>query len=76
MTDNHKACPHLSRRDFLKSSAFLGSTSFLATTLAGAERSYANAVKSEDGTYPLIQPENILYSACLQCTRSEERRVG
>lgn len=68
MTDNHKACPHLSRRDFLKSSAFLGSTSFLATTLAGAEKSYANAVKSEDGTYPLMQPENIIYSACLQCT--------
>ncbi|KJS87185.1 MAG: hypothetical protein JM58_05110 [Peptococcaceae bacterium BICA1-8] len=68
MNDNQKACPHLSRRDFLKSSAFLGSTAFLSTTLANAEKSYANAVKSEEGIYPLMQPENILYSACLQCT--------
>src|SRR3990170_3988951 len=47
-----------SRRDFLKSGALLGSSLLTA--------SCAPSMKAE-GEYELAMPENILYTACLQC---------
>jgi len=64
----------VSRRDFIKTSAFVGGTGILATQLPRAmqkasphlggltgENAETNAV------YPLGQPENVVYSICLQC---------
>jgi anaerobic selenocysteine-containing dehydrogenase len=60
----------LSRRDFLKTSAFVGGAGFLALqipkifeTLARAEQGYLTPTE----LYSLAQPENQLYSVCLQC---------
>lgn len=60
----------LSRRDFLKASAFVGGAGFLALqipkifeTLARAEQGYL----TPEEVYSLAQPENQLYSVCLQC---------
>lgn len=57
---------HITRRDFLKTSALLGGTTFLGNMLPFIQNGYAEGL--ENGEYPLAQPENILYSACLQCT--------
>ena len=67
MTDKPTKC-QLSRRDFLKTSAFLGGTAFLSSSLPQAKKAYAQGLKEETGDYPLANPENIIYSACLQCT--------
>ncbi len=57
----------LTRREFLKASAFLGGTALFADkilpTLARAGKLAAQA----PGKYPLDRPENVIYSVCLNC---------
>ncbi|MDE3074225.1 MAG: molybdopterin-dependent oxidoreductase [Chloroflexota bacterium] len=60
----------VSRRTFLKSSAFLGGTSMLALgfpKLVDLAQAAAPAADGNATTYALAQPENVLYGACLQC---------
>lgn len=67
-TRTAEPCPAwtLDRRDFLKAGAFLGASAALASRIAGA-RSVVAAAAAGGAPYPLAQPENILYSVCLQC---------
>ncbi|HEY5596924.1 MAG TPA: molybdopterin-dependent oxidoreductase, partial [Candidatus Bipolaricaulota bacterium] len=60
----------ISRRDFLKTSALLGGSGLLASQLprmfeavAQADQGYLTSIEA----YALAQPENQLYSVCLQC---------
>jgi anaerobic selenocysteine-containing dehydrogenase len=60
----------ISRREFAKGAAFLGSTALLAAgfaTLEGREDNTSRAAQEARGGYPLSKPENIIYSVCLQC---------
>lgn len=68
MNTNHRS--GLTRRDFIKSSALLGGCSILASQVGIlGMSSTADAATTEEGTlYPLAQPENIIYTTCLQCT--------
>src|SRR3990172_4920122 len=79
MNTNHEENGHnpegesfnLSRRDFLKTSAFLGGTALLATQVPWIWR----LGESGDGLrylrpteeYALAKPENMIYSVCQQC---------
>ncbi len=60
----------LSRRDLIKTSAFLGGAALVA---GGADVAF-NALRTsaqpggEGRTYDLAHPENVLYTACLNCT--------
>ncbi len=54
----------LNRREFLQSTAMLGSAGLAAAAMAGCGvREYAE----HGGEYPLSRPENVIYSVCLQC---------
>ena len=70
--DAEISCPawYLDRRNFLKAGAFLGGSAALADQLArtmvGAGAAEAQTLAGA-GDYPLANPENILYSVCLQC---------
>ena len=60
----------LTRRDFLKSTAFIGGTGILATQ-AGIFSKIGTAhaeTGSGSETYELANQENIIYTCCLQCT--------
>ncbi len=57
----------LSRKDFIKSSAFLGSSLILYSQIARTFTNIATASTESKGSYPLSKPENIIYSVCLQC---------
>ena len=61
----------ITRKEFLKTSAFLGSIGVVATQSKKAGDLLKNiskaAVKGEDFVYPLNLPENIIYTTCLQC---------
>jgi len=66
--DSASGCPawYVDRRNFLKAGAFLGGSALLASQLHGAMGTMA--VEAQEGAaYPLANPENILYSVCLQC---------
>ena len=60
----------VSRRNFIKSSAFVGGRAALglqairAVTSSGNE---ANASMENSAPYELAKPENIIYTSCLQC---------
>lgn len=61
----------ITRKEFLKTSAFLGSVGLIATQskragniLKGLSKA---AAKGEDFVYPLNLPENIIYTTCLMC---------
>ncbi|GAB4534733.1 MAG: molybdopterin-dependent oxidoreductase [Anaerolineales bacterium] len=62
----------ITRRDFLKTSAFLGGAVALST---GVQSVFARLQQTPDGLhrleggyeYPNNQPENVLYSTCLNC---------
>lgn len=59
-----------SRRDFIKSSAFLGGSAVLWSQLKGAENLISRAeagTLTPTETYELARPENILSTVCLQC---------
>lgn len=51
-----------SRRDFIKTGALLG-----ATVMASGAAEVLGSEKEDITDYPLNKPENIIYSACLQC---------
>jgi len=65
----------VSRRDFLKTSAFVGGTGILATQVPLAMRKVApggngsslSGAAATAGVYPLDKPEHVIYSICLQC---------
>lgn len=52
---------NLTRRDFIKGSAILG------TTLLASNSTIADNFSETEYKYPLNNPENIIYSTCLQC---------
>ncbi len=62
----------LSRRDFIKTSAFVGGTALLSTQLPLAMARVGDITdgglqSGEFVEYPLNKPENILHSVCLNC---------
>ena len=74
---NEQAQPMtLNRRTFIQTSALVGGTMALATQLPGLTQSLQAATAPSavaqdavgtNGVYPLADPNNILYTACLQC---------
>ena len=52
----------MSRRDWIKSSAFVGGCAAASTLVPGAR-----AATAKPGRYELNKPENVIYSSCLQC---------
>ncbi len=65
----------ITRRDFLKTSAVLGGSLAVATSVDTAFRKVATyseraASGTVAGEYPLNKPEHVIYSACLQCHTS------
>ncbi|KJS47998.1 molybdopterin dinucleotide binding domain-containing protein [Desulfosporosinus sp. BICA1-9] len=60
----------LTRRDFIKSTAFIGGTSILATQAGVFGKIGIAHAETESGneTYALANEENIIYTCCLQCT--------
>lgn len=64
MENNNK---YNSRRKFFKSSALLGGGAFVASTLDPVNLFANNSERTEEYDYFLNNPENILYSACLNC---------
>ncbi len=60
----------ISRREFAKGAALLGSGALLGNQFLGlgglGERAAKGASEAQVG-YPLSKPENIIYSVCLQC---------
>ncbi len=71
MQDKKKSNNKITRKDFLVTTAFLGSVSLLATQCKRASEKLINienkAEEDKDYVYPLSQPENIIYSTCLNC---------
>ncbi|MDP3730392.1 MAG: molybdopterin-dependent oxidoreductase [Candidatus Omnitrophota bacterium] len=68
----------IKRKDFLKCSALLGATLFASGNM---EKAYAKAADmidkaDSDGGYPLVKPENLIYTACLQCNTGCGIKVG
>ncbi len=64
----------LTRRTFVKTSALLGGAAALATqvpavakTLTESAQGAPTAQAGGAGVYPLADPNNILYTSCLQC---------
>ncbi|HIC89836.1 MAG TPA: twin-arginine translocation signal domain-containing protein [Anaerolineae bacterium] len=62
----------ITRRDFIKTSAVVGGSLAVATSvdtafrrMADMSRAFGDAAAA--GEYPLNKPENIIYSVCLQC---------
>ncbi len=66
-----KAAEKLSRRNFLKSTAFVGGCTALGLPAAGALTGFFSAGAAAAGEkstpYVLAAPENQIYSSCLQC---------
>lgn len=60
----------LTRRELFKTSALLGGSALFAAQVPGALQRVRNLERPDmaaDHIYPLSLPENILYTACLQC---------
>jgi tetrathionate reductase subunit A len=57
------------RRKFLKTTALLGGTAALSTVVSGCDQIRSGALDNPETieSYPLNEPENILYSSCLMC---------
>jgi anaerobic selenocysteine-containing dehydrogenase len=67
---NETVTPHITRRDFLKISAFLGGSVTLASQLNFAWELIQGsniADAAAEQIYPLANPANIVYSVCQQC---------
>ena len=56
----------MDRRQFLKSSAFVGGCVWLAGEMGGCSSSETH-VNDPVGAYKLAYPENVIYTTCLQC---------
>jgi len=68
--NGHPLNPNITRRDFLKTSAFVGGTVALAGSMPWViDRAQAAAFPAAEtaGGYALNKPENIIYSVCLNC---------
>ena len=61
----HSLNPALSRRSFLKGSAFLGGTALFAGSIKWVLDQTPEAFAAD--AYPLSKPESIIYGVCLQC---------
>ena len=61
----HSLNPALSRRTFLKGSAFLGGTALFAGSIKWVLDQTPEAFAAD--AYPLSKPESIIYGVCLQC---------
>jgi tetrathionate reductase subunit A len=63
--------PRLSRRNFIKSTAFVGGTAAFglqaAKTIGGLFGKEASAATRQAAPYILAEPQNLVYSTCLQC---------
>ena len=60
----------ITRRDLLKTSAFLGGTALFAEFIQPvlhARNWVAGAAPLKDNAYPFNRPETMIYSACQQC---------
>ncbi|MCX7838510.1 MAG: molybdopterin-dependent oxidoreductase [Anaerolineae bacterium] len=57
----------LTRREFLKVSAFLGASAAMASQMNFAWDLMNGNVAEAASEYPLAKPENIIYSVCQQC---------
>ena len=57
----------ITRRDFLKTSAFLGGTALFAGEIKWMLDQTPTAMAAGTGKYALAAPESIIYGACLQC---------
>lgn len=66
-TNENKIDCSLTRRDFLKASAFLGASTAMASQMSFAWDLLNGNVAEAAGEYPLAKPENIIYSICQQC---------
>lgn len=66
MSQNGILDSELTRRDFLKCSAFLGGSALAAGAFNHAW-TVLSAQAAPSGEYPLAKPENIIYSVCQQC---------
>jgi anaerobic selenocysteine-containing dehydrogenase len=69
---NEKNGENITRRDFLKTGALVGGAVALTGALPIASQSTALeqtfiSLDAAAGDYPLNKPENIIYTACLQC---------
>jgi anaerobic selenocysteine-containing dehydrogenase len=69
---NESAPNQFTRREFVKAGAFLGGVSFMASGAPWLLRSIGGNGASgrylkPTATYALAQPENVIYSTCLQC---------
>jgi len=58
---------NISRRKFLRSAALVGGGTYVASTLNSLNLFANNNERTEDYDYFLNNPENIIYSACLNC---------
>ncbi|MSP12970.1 MAG: molybdopterin oxidoreductase [Chloroflexi bacterium] len=59
--------PDITRRNFLKASAFVAGTMLFAGGIKWALDLTPEATAADVNKYPLALPENIIYGACLQC---------
>lgn len=57
------------RRSFLKTSAFLGGSAAISSVLSGCDQIRSGILDRPETIepYPLNEPENILYTSCLNC---------
>lgn len=67
MNDNHSPSMKLTRRDFLKTSAFLGGTALFASQIEWVLNGAPAADAASAVKYPLASPESVIYGVCLQC---------
>ncbi len=67
MNKNNSNALEITRRDFLKTSAFLGGTALFAGEIEWVLNQAPTALAAGATKYPLASPENIIYGECLQC---------
>lgn len=69
MTTDTEACPagYLSRRDFLKLSAATAGAVALLGSMPAAMQAIQRALTAEENSFFEAQPENQIYTVCLQC---------
>ncbi len=66
MNKEHKG-KGITRRTFLKASAFVGGSALLANKVWPTLSAIAHEEAWTKGEYPLNRPENVIYSVCLNC---------
>ncbi|MFQ5593209.1 MAG: molybdopterin-dependent oxidoreductase [Anaerolineae bacterium] len=72
-TNGRPLNPEVTRRDFLKTTAFVGGAAAMAGAVpwtldkASGKLIPASVVAAKTTGYPLNEPENVIYSVCLNC---------